>query len=77
MEWQPIETAPKDQRILLGFSNPVFTGVSAIFGRWESDKFATKPRPYWTHDMERLTGITGARAKQPTHWMPLPVPPSN
>ena len=74
-DWQPIETAPKDRRILLGFSRPVFTGVSAIFGKWETDEYAKKPNPYWAHDLGQLTGVIGMRNNQPTHWMPLPEPP--
>lgn len=70
MEWQPIETAPKDKEILLFCP---FRGV--VRGSWRRDEYAKKPRPYWTHDRERLWGIRGTREDQPTHWQPLPKPP--
>lgn len=70
MEWQPIETAPKDRDILL------YTNCRGVVrGRWNDCKYATKPRPYWTHDRERIWGTVACRADQPTHWMPLPEPP--
>lgn len=67
--WQPIETCPKDQRVLL------FRAGHIVCGRWDDDRFAAKPRPYWTHDQERLWGRADARKRPPTHWMPLPPPP--
>lgn len=67
MQWQPIETAPKDGTRLLAYWPPVFGGDNAgcattwwvvtssgLFG-WES--------PWEYADRE------------PTHWMPLPEPP--
>ena len=75
MDWLPIETAPKDKRILLGFSRPVFTGVRVIFWQWEPDEYALKPRPYWSHDLVHLAGRIMTRENQPTHWMPAPGGP--
>lgn len=69
-EWRPIETAPKDGHILLAFP---LRGV--IRGIWRSDQDAKKPRPYWSHDCERIFGVNATRNDQPTHWMPLPDPP--
>lgn len=72
-EWQPIETAPKHaKRLLLYF--PIYKGF-AVFGRWDDDKYAKTPRPYWTHDMVRGYGVHETRKHQPTHWMPEPEPP--
>lgn len=68
--WQPIETAPKDRCILLWNSR-----LGAIRGDWRTDKYSKKPRPYWSHDLERVFGVLHARAHQPTHWMPLPAAP--
>jgi hypothetical protein len=68
--WQPIETAPQDgTRILLWRAGHV------ICGRFDPDRRAAKPRPYWTHDAEFLLGKLDARATAPTHWQPLPAPP--
>ena len=71
MEWQPIETAPKNADILLYCPR---RGV--VCGRWSDERYATKPKPYWTHDRERLFGVRETREDQPTHWMPLPEAPN-
>lgn len=61
MEWQPIETAPRDGTRILVFY-PVLDGhiftAGFEFGTWQS-------------------GIWDGRREQPTHWMPLPEPPEN
>lgn len=62
MEWQPIETAPKDgtpvllyatPRMEVGYWNVAVTDVG-ITGWY--------PSMYW---------------RRPTHWMPLPEPPED
>lgn len=63
MDWQPIETAPKDRDILLFCPR---RGV--VCGEWEQDKYSPKPRPFWSNDKERLFGTRETRADQPTHW---------
>lgn len=72
MEWLPIESAPRDEKIMVyserwGIVAPAY---------WSEDKYARKPSPYWTHYGEHLWGKRDARANQPTHWMPLPQPPA-
>lgn len=72
-EWQPIETAPKDgTRIIMTngawvdfgwFSHSVWLGPRAAKGAWVGDD----PRD----GRGALDGI-----HEPTHWMPLPAPPS-
>lgn len=74
MNWQPIETAPKDKRILLYYPKFNSLGDRFIMGCWDTDCYMKKPRPYWTNDEERLRGIRDTRLKQPTHWI-LPTPP--
>jgi len=62
-EWQPIETAPRDDRRILV---------------WRPDEkdghhFAHAGVDYW-----RLNGwYLSRRYQQPTHWMPLPAPPAD
>ena len=69
-QWQPIETAPKDKtRMLLACKSTV------TIGSWNDDRYARKPRPYWTNDRERIFGILDTRSDQPTHWMLLPALP--
>ena len=68
-EWRPIETAPKDVRILgyhpagsfgNGYDYPAAIGIASW---WKGDKLNT---PRWCLD----PGVV-----YPTHWMPLPAPP--
>jgi hypothetical protein len=61
MEWQPIETAPKDgQHIILALSEG-WIGV----GYYDDDpEFSSLG---WV--------VFGSGQQQPTHWMPLPEPP--
>lgn len=62
MNWQPIETAPKDgTRILL------FNSYQVRLGYWGGKRPAC-----WKEDSGR--SLWGA---PPTHWMPLPAPPTN
>lgn len=57
MEWKTMESAPKDEPILMLMKH------GAIQGYWDGE---TGSGYYW-HDMEWY----------PTHWMPLPAPPTN
>jgi len=64
MKWQPIETAPKDGTGFLVNTDYVVDGVSMVRfseGRMVS-VFDGKP---WLEHID-----------PPTHWMPLPEPPS-
>ena len=68
--WQAIETAPKDgTKILLACQEQI------TIGWWDTNKYAKKPRPYWSSIHAYLYGRTWARANQPTAWQPLPQPP--
>ena len=70
MEWQLIETAPKDKRILLFCPD-----LGIMCGQYNADQYTKEPRPYWSSDYERLFGVRSVRGDQPTHWMPLPDDP--
>ena len=66
MSWRPIRTAPKDgTRLLLGGDNWVNIGYfSTVCNRWiASECFPGESEEMYTLD-------------DPTHWMPLPEPPS-
>lgn len=74
MGWQPVETAPKDgTRVLM-----VKLGFQVCIGYWLINHglwATTDPEDYpdeETWEAEQL----GSRY-YPTHWMPLPEPPSN
>lgn len=71
--WQPIDTAPKDGTAVLVYPG-TWDGRSAAIAKWESDKYAKKPRPYWRRD-DDMGRVTFSRERPPTHWMPLPLPP--
>jgi len=67
-EWQPIETAPKDRRILL-----LCPKRGMVMGKWDKDvshqRRSYVSLPYWTNDQSVLFGVLATRADQPTHWM--------
>jgi len=75
-EWQPIETAPKDQRIILCYETCIFTNIFSACGKWNDDQYSNNPKPYWTHDMEKILGVRETRGQQPIAWMPLPEAPT-
>lgn len=67
MEWQPIETAPKDRRSRLVWC-PENKNVYCVY--WE----APKEQPClgkWAY----FGGTNSELIDEPTHWMPLPNPP--
>ena len=69
MQWQPIETAPKDGTRILAYWPDTYGNNSAVqvetwWGPW--GKAST-----WQSAFEWADG-----ACVPTHWMPLPPPPS-
>lgn len=71
--WLPIDTAPKDgTKIMMACP---WLGVCGP-GHWNEDKYAKKPRPYWTHWGERIWGALMIRGDQPTHWQPMPEAPN-
>ena len=59
MDWQPIETAPKDATPILMWHAPNWTLIGWFY---EDGSFY------------RTDGLSFNR-KDPTHWMPLPDPP--
>lgn len=75
-DWRDIATAPKDgTRVLLWMTGPYQS--ETMIGSWNDERYATKPRPYWTTDDERYLGKRYRRANQPAVWQPLPVAPAS
>ena len=64
MEWQPIETAPKD-----GKRHMLFAAEFDRPGDWRIKM------GYWSEGYKSWQLFGGSW--KPTHWMPLPPPPSN
>ena len=60
-EWQPIETAPKDETRILMYRTG-YAESTAVGAYW----------PTW----EQWVSVPGSYTWKPTHWMPLPKPPS-
>ena len=74
MAWQPIESAPKDGTAVLVFP-ATWNSRPASFAVWDDDKYAKKPRPYWSRD-DDLGRRTISRDNPPTHWMLMPEGPN-
>lgn len=82
MEWQPIETAPKDgtEVIVVHYAN-YSDGISPMIegpftgsfrnGRWESSWDGCEVVEYMDWG-----GVDYKSIMTPTHWMPLPTPPT-
>lgn len=74
--WRPIETAPKDESIIMLFRADEKHWASISTGYFKNDRFARNPKPYWGGPHERSLGIRWYRENPPTHWMPLPAAPA-
>lgn len=64
--WQPIETAPKNWRIIGATAN----GKIYLFS-WDTDQYAKNPKPFWNTDFPFGKGLI--RAMQPVKWLPVPT----
>lgn len=62
MEWQPIETAPKD-------------GTAILIAKSPCDHWAGMFVAYWSDDLDEWFYSINRIVRQPTHWMPLPAAP--
>jgi len=70
LEWQPIETAPKDgTKILCSCRGAVFIASWRVPRPQKDGYRANGGRPWWTSYNERKLSPV------PTHWKPLPDPP--
>ncbi len=68
MEWQPIETAPKDGKPVLGWAKS-FT-YPCVFQWQTEDDNADCVEGWYVYGVEHATA-------EPTRWMPLPKPPTD
>lgn len=76
MKWQPIEAAPKDGTNILLYRPTAYSWAQVTVGSYDPNNFAKKnPRPYWQVMLSRI-GVAEQRSWEPTHWMPLPEPPT-
>lgn len=85
-EWQPMATAPKNKKVLVGYRNSHghWRNVTAIYyaegalpmeetEREDDDEFAP---PGWYETSETHDKIH-ATEHEPVRWQPLPPPPSD
>lgn len=74
MNWQPIETAPKDgTEIILYNGNDISIGYFASCGYDNDDRYQ-----WIVFDADIFPGMLNGWPNNehgPTHWMPLPEPP--
>ena len=74
-EWQPIETAPKDGSTILVCGPRLLHahGFGMATVHWQMDH--EDGIPWWKIEDGKF-GPYDLRGPSPTHWMPLPDPPS-
>ena len=75
-EWQPIETAPKDGTEIIGWNGKIVTAIAYLSDEdddghsgWCQSGYTDGGMLYYLHNALSDEG-------QPTHWMPLPHPPT-
>lgn len=78
--WQPIETAPKMRKLIVGYANALGKWRTILAQYWldgelesETDDSGFAPEGWYeaTEAYEYLMPVD----LEPTHWMPLPDPP--
>lgn len=75
MDWQPIETAPKDGRPVLLFGETEKTGPVWAVAKWSSYMAANVKEYGWVVAIETRSGAAAVTVG-PTHWMPPPAGPA-
>ena len=73
MEWQPIETAPKDGTDVLAWADGV---VIVSFRMDDNDRTGNHYGNMWLdNSYDDFSCGLASVPYEPTHWMPLPEPP--
>lgn len=86
-KWEPIESAPKDGRIILVFYKNELGNGRIVRASWFCDddieqwENPDQSEPDWYERSEVYEeledGMVSPVMGHPTHWMPLPPPPTN
>jgi len=71
--WELIESAPLNETVLV--YPPTWPSKTCSTAQFNDDKYSKKPRPYWERE-DALGLVNKSRLTPPTHWRPLPPPPS-
>ena len=75
MEWQPIETAPKDGTLVLIYNTLNNGTITSIDGKIAVARYSHQHDGLEESLWEYGTYYSGAYLISATHWMPLPQPP--
>lgn len=87
MEWQLIEAAPKNRKVLIGYANSLGNWRTVVARYYPPETLELGDDQYelsedgfapegWYEECESQENIYPVGG-EPTHWMPLPAPPSN
>lgn len=68
-QWQPMNTAPVDRRIMLKRPRP--WGMDVGIGRYEAQPHHKTPRPYWGDDRRHIS-VVNNRESEPVGWREIP-----
>jgi len=72
MQWQPIDTAPKDGTNVLLFCTTAVMPKTDIYLLCGGEPFESFEVGWWNDDTSEWETVYCA---PPTHWMPLPAKP--
>lgn len=76
MEWQPIETAPKDGReVILAVSYRTGIPFGMVVGHYMDGGYCIEDHPPIDRGWYFWNGMGFDKASVPSHWMPLPAHP--
>ena len=77
MEWQPIETAPKDDSLLLLWASGHYGSAGSVkLGSFREDDMCGDLGAMWLeNDYDDFSCTMASTPISATHWMPLPPAP--
>lgn len=75
-EWQPIETAPKDGTEIIGWNGKFVTAISWLSDKDDNGHTGWCCSGYTDGGMLYYLHNALSDENQPTHWKPLPAPPT-
>lgn len=76
MEWQPIETAPKDGTNIMVWADGYSWPEVVRYEKYDDeDAKEIGSEGYWTFSEELLASVANPEEDLMTHWMPLPKAP--